>query len=503
MHLEADFSAASVTINLQTWVLLLDFLGIGTPTPPPSRPASPSPEDPGSRATSSATSSNFFVEQKLPSTPLQSSMMIKELMDQDAEVFYSLAPKQTTAAASLRPSTLAPSDTRGNMRKIPEDEPSPNHKGESASRNVWGDESKIKMKVLVHFRSLDVTFNKTEYPLVKGTVSGLEVSVNVEKGNVAAEGGLALISVVDLTDGAHYYRDRFATTGQQALRFKVFRYGRPDPNMEREWDMSAEVELGSVRYLHTMRFLKEVLAFCMHFPQLIDAFQRMKELARGTLVCVCVLCVLCVLCVCLLVCSTLTDAEDPKIAPSLLLLLFVFYVVTVVVIEWPITGTACMYVQYVLMLLFYCCCCCCYRITRAQLERHELLSKWTQKKPTSSFLVTLRTHTSLLGTSGASQCVTASDTMARKGPSNTDTQTDTQTQQINNQRLDPTVHLRGQDLQEEVCLLPAVLSQDQVQPHLLATNQDRTHRRFQKWIRLIELWSSVRHPFRGRAFWTA
>lgn len=210
--------------------------------------------------------------------------MIKELMEQDAEVFYSLAPKQKTAAKSPRPSTSTPYDTRGKMGEIPEDESFPHHEEESGLRSVWGDETKIRMKVLVHIRSLDVTFNKTEYPLVKGTVSGLEVSVNVEKGNVAAEGGLALISVVDLTDKGHYYRDRFATTGQQALRFKVFKYGRPDPNMEREWDMSAEVELGSVRYLHTMRFLKEVLAFCMHFPQLIDAFQRMKELARGTLV---------------------------------------------------------------------------------------------------------------------------------------------------------------------------------------------------------------------------
>ena len=284
VHLEADFSAASITINLQTWVMLLDFLGIGTPTPPPSRPASPSAEELGRRPGSSVTSPVIFPDQQHTSTPLQSSMMIKELMERDAEVFYSLAPKQSTEAKLPRPSTLAPSDTREKMGEIPENESSPHHDGEGGVRSVWGDETKIKMKLHVHFQSLDVTFNKPEHPLVKGTVSGLEVSLNVEKGNVAAEGGLALISVVDLTDKGHYYRDRFATTGQQALRFKVFKYGKPDPNMEREWDMNVEVELGSVRYLHTMRFLKEVLAFCMHFPQLIDAFQRMKELSRGRLV---------------------------------------------------------------------------------------------------------------------------------------------------------------------------------------------------------------------------
>lgn len=63
-----------------------------------------------------------------------------------------------------------------------------------------------------------------------------------------------------------------------------FRYGRPDPSLERAYDISVKIRMSSVRYLHTMRFLKEVIAFCSHFPQLIDAFQRMKAMARGDLV---------------------------------------------------------------------------------------------------------------------------------------------------------------------------------------------------------------------------
>ena len=54
--------------------------------------------------------------------------------------------------------------------------------------------------------------------------------------------------------------------------------------MDRPFDITARLDLASVRYLHTMRFLKEVLAFCSHFPQLIDAFQRMKAMAQGNLV---------------------------------------------------------------------------------------------------------------------------------------------------------------------------------------------------------------------------
>ena len=55
--------------------------------------------------------------------------------------------------------------------------------------------------------------------------------------------------------------------------------------MERPFDILIKVQMASVRYLHTMRFLKEILAFISHFPQLIDAFQRMKAMAQGNLVC--------------------------------------------------------------------------------------------------------------------------------------------------------------------------------------------------------------------------
>lgn len=35
-HVDVTFSSVFVIVNLQTWVLLFDFLGIGIPTPPPS-----------------------------------------------------------------------------------------------------------------------------------------------------------------------------------------------------------------------------------------------------------------------------------------------------------------------------------------------------------------------------------------------------------------------------------------------------------------------------------
>lgn len=45
LHSSVDFSSVYVIINLQTWVLLFDYLGIGVPTPPPSRSSSVEPSD--------------------------------------------------------------------------------------------------------------------------------------------------------------------------------------------------------------------------------------------------------------------------------------------------------------------------------------------------------------------------------------------------------------------------------------------------------------------------
>ena len=45
LHSSVDFSSVYVVINLQTWVLLFDYLGIGVPTPPPSRESSAEPHE--------------------------------------------------------------------------------------------------------------------------------------------------------------------------------------------------------------------------------------------------------------------------------------------------------------------------------------------------------------------------------------------------------------------------------------------------------------------------
>lgn len=62
---------------------------------------------------------------------------------------------------------------------------------------------------------------------------------------------------------------------------QVFKYGLPDPDLQRPYDIQVRLRMASVRYLHTQRFLQETLAFIQHFNQLQDVLGRSRAAAAG------------------------------------------------------------------------------------------------------------------------------------------------------------------------------------------------------------------------------
>ena len=61
----------------------------------------------------------------------------------------------------------------------------------------------------------------------------------------------------------------------------VCRYGEPDPFLKRDLDMKLELKMASVQYVHTQRFLSEVIAFAQHFLQLQEVLGRMRAASQG------------------------------------------------------------------------------------------------------------------------------------------------------------------------------------------------------------------------------
>ena len=68
-------------------------------------------------------------------------------------------------------------------------------------------------------------------------------------------------------------------------QFFADRFGKPDPSLRRDYDMSVKLHMTSVCYVHTQRFLLETLAFCQHFLQLQNLLGQMRAASAGRKVC--------------------------------------------------------------------------------------------------------------------------------------------------------------------------------------------------------------------------
>uniref|UniRef100_A0A2I2YK25 Vacuolar protein sorting 13 homolog D n=1 Tax=Gorilla gorilla gorilla TaxID=9595 RepID=A0A2I2YK25_GORGO len=136
-----------------------------------------------------------------------------------------------------------------------------------------------KLDLKVH--SLSLVLNKTTSELAKANVSKLVAHLEMIEGDLALQGSIGSLSLSDLTSHGEFYRERFTTSGEEALIFQTFKYGRPDPLLRREHDIRVSLRMASVQYVHTQRFQAEVVAFIQHFTQLQDVLGRQRAAIEG------------------------------------------------------------------------------------------------------------------------------------------------------------------------------------------------------------------------------
>ena len=74
---------------------------------------------------------------------------------------------------------------------------------------------------------------------------------------------------------------RLVTLGDNAFEFSFFRFGKPDADLNREFDMSLTLYMSSIQYIHTQRFLTECISFCQHFVFLQEVLGRMRAASAG------------------------------------------------------------------------------------------------------------------------------------------------------------------------------------------------------------------------------
>ncbi|NWR10533.1 VP13D protein, partial [Paradoxornis webbianus] len=199
---DVDFNCLDVLITLQTWVVILDFFGIGSTAD--NHAMKPQPED-----------------------------------------------TQQTVKAEIN----------------------------SLSASQAQEPVNTKLDLKVH--SLSLVLNKTTSELAKASVAKLAAHLEVIEGDLALQGSIGSLSLSDLTSHGEFYRERFTTSGEEALIFQIFKYGRPDPLLQRECDMRVTLRMASVQYVHTQRFQAEVVAFIQHFTQLQDVLGRQRAAIEG------------------------------------------------------------------------------------------------------------------------------------------------------------------------------------------------------------------------------
>ncbi|CAN7986722.1 unnamed protein product [Ixodes hexagonus] len=120
----------------------------------------------------------------------------------------------------------------------------------------------------VNIHNFTVTLNKPTHELARASISGFSGHVSIKDQDIKLRASLGKISVLDLTPHGRLYPERFVTAGREALHFDIFKYGAPDPDLTREFDIKVKCEMSSVQMVHTHRFFIEVTDFFADFSEL-------------------------------------------------------------------------------------------------------------------------------------------------------------------------------------------------------------------------------------------
>ncbi|XP_037089594.1 LOW QUALITY PROTEIN: vacuolar protein sorting-associated protein 13D-like [Pollicipes pollicipes] len=131
-----------------------------------------------------------------------------------------------------------------------------------------GARAAVARTVDVNFNCLDVVVSPQSWVMVLDFFGGPP--------QPDTAGHLGALALVDLTRHGALYRERFVTSGPEAVHFDLVRYQAPDPGLQRPFDLQLRLHMASVLYVHTQRFLTELLQFCAHFTQLQELLSRLQ-----------------------------------------------------------------------------------------------------------------------------------------------------------------------------------------------------------------------------------
>lgn len=142
------------------------------------------------------------------------------------------------------------------------------------------EELPLHSEIEVEVRSLTLVLTQLEREIAKANISNASVHILKSSDKTKISGSLGSMSLLDLTPHGRLYRERFLSSGREALNFQYSSY---TDAQDRPHDAQLKLKMSAVHYVHTQRFLAELQAFFGHFSQLRAVMVNLRT-DEGTVV---------------------------------------------------------------------------------------------------------------------------------------------------------------------------------------------------------------------------
>ncbi|XP_017773930.1 PREDICTED: vacuolar protein sorting-associated protein 13D isoform X2 [Nicrophorus vespilloides] len=130
----------------------------------------------------------------------------------------------------------------------------------------------------ISVRSLTMVLVRGDKQVAKANISNVDISINADGKRKEVDCTLGSISLMDLTMHGHLYRERFLTTGREALKFRYVRHGSSEI---KDYDSQLTLNMSSVQYVHTKRFVVEIQSFFNHFSRFHAVMAGLRAATSG------------------------------------------------------------------------------------------------------------------------------------------------------------------------------------------------------------------------------
>ena len=130
-------------------------------------------------------------------------------------------------------------------------------------------------------KNFAILLNKNQQPMVKLNIRNINLFIENKCQIMKIIGKLGFLSIDEVSIYKGLYKDRFLTSGNEALTFELYKHQTPDLKLARDYDISLKLRMSSVKYVHIQRFIVHLTNYFQQFNQLQDALGRMRASSLG------------------------------------------------------------------------------------------------------------------------------------------------------------------------------------------------------------------------------